>query len=404
MKTCFLAADILLPKTAMHEKWSVIACDQFTSDRAYWDRVEAFVGAQDSTFHMVFPEIDLENEPAVRIAKIHKAMEDALCNDVFSEYKDSFVYVERTLQNGMIRPGIVGAVDLEQYHYDPKQKPNIGATEQTVLERIPPRIAVRRNADLEFPHIILFCNDEKDQIIKLLQDKKDQLPKLYDFDLMENGGHICGWLVSGADAEMLQNALDRYAAENADKTAFLVADGNHSLVTAKSWYEEVRANNPDQDLSDHPARYAMVELENILDDSIAFEPIHRVIFDTDPDKLLADIQAICAADGIPLTCLVGQKRYTVKLNIPEGELPIAVLQKFLDDWLKKNAGKIDYIHDAEAVENFAMEKNAIGILLPSFDKSELFAFGATGHILPRKTFSLGHSREKRYYLEGRKIK
>lgn len=404
MNPSFFGTNILLPKTAAHEKWSVIACDQFTSDRAYWDRVEAFVGENDSTFHMVFPEIDLENRPAERIAKIHKAMQEALQNDVFVEYKNSFVYIERTLQNGMIRPGIVGAVDLEQYHYDPKQKPNIGATEQTVLERIPPRIAVRRNADLEFPHIILFCNDEKNQMIKRIGNRKEQLRKLYDFDLMENGGHIAGWLVDSADAEMLQEALDQYSSENADKTAFLVADGNHSLVTAKSWYEELKANNPGKDLSEHPARYAMVELENILDDSIAFEPIHRVIFDTDPYKMLADMQTVCVEDGTQITCIVGQQRYVVNLNIPEGELPVAVMQKFLDDWLKKNPGKIDYIHDADAVENFAANENAIGILLPSFDKSELFAFGASGHILPRKTFSLGHSREKRYYFEGRRIK
>ena len=148
MKSCFSGADILLPKKADFTKWAVIACDQFTSDRSYWDRVHETVGNEDSTLHMIFPEIDLENESAKRIEKIHKAMSDALSSEVFTTYKNAFVYVERTLQNGLIRPGIVGVVDLEQYHYDPKQKPNIGATEQTVLERIPPRIAVRRNAGL----------------------------------------------------------------------------------------------------------------------------------------------------------------------------------------------------------------------------------------------------------------
>lgn len=404
MKSCFSGTNILLPRTAEYGKWSVIACDQFTSDRAYWDRVEDFVGDNDSTFHMVFPEIDLEDRPAERISKIHRAMLDALQKGVFTEYENAFVYVERTLQNGMIRPGIVGAVDLEQYHYDPEQKPNVGATEQTVLERIPPRIAVRRNAPLEFPHIILFCKDEKDLIIKQIGEHKDQLRKLYDFDLMEDGGHITGWLVDGIDACKLQAALDLYSSENSDKTAFLVADGNHSLVTAKTWYDELKASDPTVDLSEHPARYAMVELENILDDSIAFEPIHRVIFDTDPNKLLNDMMAICAEDGTQVTCIVGQQHYVMKLNIPEGELPVAIMQKFLDEWLKKNPGKIDYIHDVDAVESFAATENAIGILMPSFDKSELFAFGATGHILPRKTFSLGHSREKRYYIEGRKIK
>jgi len=404
MKSCFSVADILLPKNDKFAQWAVIACDQFTSDRSYWDRVEAFVGDNDSTFHLVFPEIDLENDPAKRIETIHAKMQEALNKDVFTEYKNAFIYVERTLQNGTVRPGIVGTVDLEQYHYDPKQKPNIGATEQTVLERIPHRIAVRRNAPLEFPHIILFCNDEKGRIINRISARKAQLPKLYDFDLMENGGHICGWLVDGEEAKLLQAELDSYSVENADKTAFLVADGNHSLVTAKTWYEELKANNPDKDLSNHPARYAMVELENILDDSICFEPIHRVIFDTDTRQLLNDMQSICSVDGVQLTCIIGRKKQTICLDVPEGELAVAVLQRFLDTWLKNHKGRIDYIHDTEAVEAFAQQPDTIGILLPSFDKSALFAFGATGHILPRKTFSLGHSREKRYYMEGRKIK
>ena len=220
---------------------------------------------------------------------------------------------------------------------------------------------------------------------------------------MEGGGHISGWLISGENATALQGQLDEYQ-KNAVGTALLVADGNHSLVTAKCWYEELKQNNPGVDLTNHPARYALVELENILDPSISFEPIHRVIFDTDPDKLLADIASICSENGCEIPWCIGNEKGSIRIDVPKGQLPVAVLQNFLDKWLAENAGRIDYIHDTDAVEAFAKQDNTIGLLLPVFDKSELFAFGASGKILPRKTFSLGHSREKRYYLEGRKIR
>lgn len=403
MHQSFKTTDILIPQIKEFDKWAVIACDQFTSDRAYWDRVAQKVGNAPSTYHMVFPEIDLENDPKDRIVKINNNMADFVQDSLFTLYEDSFIYVERTLLDGSVRPGLVGAVDLEQYHYDPKMNPSVGATEQTVLERVPPRIAVRRNAQLEFSHVILFCNDMENTIIGTVQEMKDQLPKVYDFMLMEQGGHISGWLVSGENAKRIQNLIDRYAAK-AKGIPFLVADGNHSLVTAKTWYDELKQNQPDQDLSDHPARFAMVELENIQDPSIQFEPIHRVIFETDTEKLLEDLRSVSSADGTPVTWVKGEQRGTICVAVPEGLLPVAVLQQFLDQWLKENAGKIDYVHDTDAVEQFAKLDNTLGLLLPVFDKKELFEFGATGHILPRKTFSLGHGREKRYYLEGRKIR
>lgn len=403
MKSAFGPADLLLPNNDCFEKWAIIACDQFTSDNAYWDRVEKFVGDAPSTLRLVLPEIYLEQDPAQRIEQIKENMSAYQSNDIFKEYTNSFVYVERTLLDGSIRPGIVGMIDLEKYHYDPAMKPAIGATEQTVLERIPPRIAVRREAAIEFPHVILFCNDTMDCIVEPVRANKEQLPKLYDFMLMEDGGHISGWLINGDAADTLQHSIAAYL-NAAEGSALLVADGNHSLVTAKCWYEELKQNNPGVDLSQHPARYALVELENILDPSVVFEPIHRVLFDIDPDVLLQDLSSICADDGVSIEWLVGNRRGTIKIDVPAGELTVSVLQKFLDQWLAEHPGKIDYIHDAEAVEAFAANENTIGLLLPVFDKSELFAFGASGKILPRKTFSLGHGREKRYYLEGRRIK
>ena len=403
MKSCFRSAELLLPASDSYEKWAVIACDQFTSDKAYWDRVDKFVGNTPSTLRLVLPEIYLEENAQERIAQISHNMDEYQENGNFKTYQDAFVYVERTLLDGSIRPGIVGMIDLEQYHYDPSKKPAIGATEQTVLERIPPRIAVRREATVEFPHVILFCNDTMDGIVEPIRQMKDQLPKLYDFMLMEDGGHISGWLIDGENAEALQSCIDAYLAA-AQGSALLVADGNHSLVTAKCWYEELKEKNPGVDLSGHPARYALVELENILDPSVVFEPIHRVLFDIDPEELLADLSAISVHDGAPVEWIIGDRKGVINLDVPKGELTVSVLQKFLDQWLATHSGKIDYIHDTEAVEALAANENTIGLLLPVFDKSELFAFGASGKILPRKTFSLGHGREKRYYLEGRKIK
>lgn len=403
MNKAFSFTNILLPKTEQLDRWAVIACDQFTSDRAYWDRVAERTDETLSAYHMVFPEIDLENAPEERIKKINKMMTDYVGNGVFTMYPNAFVYVERTLLDGSIRPGLVGAVDLEQYHYDPMFCPNIGATEQTILERVPPRIAIRRNAELEFSHIILFCNDMKNRLFTQILEMKPLLSKLYEFDLMEGGGHISGWLIDGDNAVAIREIVDHYM-ESACGTGLLVADGNHSLVTAKCWYEELKTNNPDCDLSDHPARFAMVELENIQDPSIQFEPIHRVIFQTDVNKLLEDVNEICDENGAEIQWVVGKQKGTLKVKIGDGELPVAVFQRFLDQWLANNKGKIDYVHDTDAVVNFAKQDNTIGFLLPVFDKKALFEFGASGHILPRKTFSLGHGREKRYYLEGRLIR
>ena len=365
MKNAFQPADLMLPANGCFEKWSVIACDQFTSDSAYWNRVEDFVGDAPSTLRLVLPEIYLEHESAERISQIKINMEKYQKEDVFKTYTDSFVYVERTLLNGSVRPGIVGMIDLEQYHYDPTKKPVIGATEQTVLERIPPRIAVRREAAIEFPHVILFCNDAQDQLVEPIQKQKNQLPKLYDFMLMEDGGHIAGWLIQGKVAAQLQEKVTAYL-NAAEGSSLLVADGNHSLVTAKCWYEELKEKNPGVDLSNHPARYALVELENILDPSVVFEPIHRVIFDVDTDVLLNDLSTISAPGGTVVEWVIGEKKGVVTLDVPKGELPVSVLQKFLDKWLAEHAGKIDYIHDTDAVEALAANKNTIGLFLCVF--------------------------------------
>ena len=410
----FLPADILMPKTDSMEKWAVIACDQFTSDQAYWDRVRKNAEGAVSTINLILPEAELGTEKeAAHTAAINATMKRYMDENVFTTYPNSFVYVERQLENGSIREGLVGMVDLDAYDYSTGATSAIRATERTVAERIPPRQRVRRDAPIELPHILMLCDDHDNKLIEPIGAKKDSLKKLYDFDLMEGGGHITGWLVEGKDVEEFNKALEDYTATVGEKykglkgvpMVFAVGDGNHSLATAKSCYEELKKNHPGDDLSNHPARYALVELENIHDPAQVFEPIHRVIFKTNPEQLLAALQKdACAAGGFPVQWYTKNASGTVYLDRAKSELAVGVLQGFLDDYLKEHAGEIDYIHDDDALISLAKQDGAIGFLLPAMEKSQLFRGVIADGILPRKTFSMGHSREKRYYLEGRKIK
>lgn len=400
MSKYFVATDILLPKAAQMEKWAVIACDQFTSDKAYWARVRKAAENVPSTLHMILPEAELATATDATVAGINACMEQYIQEGVFQEYPNCFIYLERTLVSGAIRQGVIGAVDLEHYHYEPARHPMICATEMTVLERIPPRVAVRKDAKLEFSHVLMLCEDPQYTLIEKIAEKKEKLQKLYEFDLMENGGHIAAWLVQGEDAEAFSAALARYEQNN----TYLVGDGNHSLVTAMTIYEQLKQSLPAEESAVHPARYAMVELENVHSDALVFEPIHRVLTETDTQKLLKDLDAICAPGGTAVEWFVGNERGTIYINTPKGELTVGVLQDFLDAWMKQNKAQIDYIHGDDAVQELAKADNAIGFLLPTMDKSELFPFVQGGRTLPRKTFSMGHGCEKRYYLEGRKIK
>ena len=409
----FGKADILLPKSADMQRWAVIACDQFTSDAAYWQRVRQVAGEEASTIHLILPEADLGSvDEAAAIAKINATMDQYLANDVFTVYPDSYIYVERTLLNGSVRPGLVGAVDLEAYDYHPGSVSAIRATEKTVLERIPPRQRVRKDAGIEFPHVLMLCDDDRRQLLEPISEQKDSLQRIYDFDLMEGGGHITGWLVDGDAAAAfdvrLQAYIDSVPAKYADldgaPVVLAVGDGNHSLATAKSCYEALKQANPGVDLSSHPARFALVELENIHDDSQVFEPIHRILFYVDGKKLLQDLQAICAEDGYAVEYVMGSQRGVLHLDKKKGELAVAVLQEFLDEWMVDNSCEIDYIHGDDEVAQLAQQENAVGFLLPSMEKHQLFRGVISGGVLPRKTFSMGHAREKRYYLEGRKIK
>ena len=413
-KNVFLPADILLPKNADFSKWAVIACDQFTSDQAYWDRVRATAEGSVSTINLILPEAELGTEKeAAHTALINKTMTEYMENGVFETYENSLIYVERTLENGSIRMGLMGMVDLDAYDYTVGATSAIRATERTVTERIPPRQRVRRDAPIELPHILLLCDDHEKVLIEPIAAKKDSFKVLYDCDLMEDGGHITGWLVPQEEVEKFNATLTEYSANVGKKyeglkgepVVFAVGDGNHSLATAKSCYEELKKNNPGVDLSAHPARYALVELENIHDPSQQFEPIHRVIFNTDTKKMLKAVEDnICAEGGYPVKWYIGEESGTVYLDRAKSELAVGVLQAFLDEYLKENEGEIDYIHDDDALIALAAKENAIGFLVPGMEKSQLFRGVVADGVLPRKTFSMGHSREKRYYLESRKIK
>lgn len=409
----FKSCDILLPKNVDLSKWAVIACDQFTSDPAYWQRVRANAENSPSTINLILPEADLgTNNEADTVKAINASMERYLADGVFTCYADSYVYIERTLADGSTRPGLLGAVDLDAYDFNVGSSSYIRATEKTVLERIPPRQRVRKDASMELPHVLMLCDDDKRELIEPITAIKDSLPALYDFDLMEQGGHIRGWLVQGDVAKAFDDRLTAYCAKISDKypgmrnadALLAVGDGNHSLATAKSCYEALKAANPGVDLSNHPARFSLVELENIHDDSLVFAPIHRIIANTDAKKLLADLESVCAPDGYAVRWVIGSESGTVYLDKAKGELAIAVLQSFLDQWLAENAGEIDYIHGDEEVTELAQKPNSIGFLLPAMEKHQLFRGVISGGSLPRKTFSMGHAREKRYYLEGRKIR
>lgn len=412
-QNCFLPAEILLPKVEDMSKWAVIACDQFSSQPAYWERVQATAGDAPSTIHLILPEAQLGTEQETALTEqINRTMTDYLNRDLFTAYPDSFVYVERTLESGAIRKGLVGMVDLEAYDYSVGSTSDIRATEKTVVERIPPRMRVRKNAPLEFPHILMLADDHDKVLIEPIAAKKDSLKKLYDCMLMEDGGHIAGWLVNGPEAAAFMERLTAYT-QTVDKKytglsgtpmVFAVGDGNHSLATAKACYEELKKAHPGEDLSQHPARYALVELENIHDEAQEFAPIHRVIVKTDAPALLQAVQDnICAKTGFPVEWYIGQDHGTIYLDQSKGQLAVGVLQTFLDQYLSQHDGETDYIHGDADLKELAAQDNAIGFLLPVMEKSQLFRGVIADGILPRKTFSMGHAREKRYYLEGRKI-
>lgn len=396
----FSPADLLLPQNCDLQKWAVIACDQYTSQPEYWRNVEKFVADAPSTLHMFFSEAQLNEITDDKLAEYQKNMLAYLQDSTMHCYPNSYIYVERTLKNGKIRQGVVGVLDLEFYDYKPKPDTKIFATEQTVLQRVPPRVALRKDSSMEFSHTVVFCNDASCTLIESVGKVRNSLKKLYDFDLMCDGGNIRGYLLDGIQAEAFSQAISAYEAQN----AYLVGDGNHSLVTAKLSYEALKATNPSADWSKHPARYAMVELENIYSDAMVFEPIYRILVCNDPEQFIADFVKLDDPSGAPVNWVNGEKEGIVHIPVAENTLLIEHLQKILDEWTGKNGGEVDYIHGAQTVRELAQRPDTVGFILPDFNKCILYPYVLSGKVMPRKTFSIGHATEKRYYLEGRKIK
>ncbi len=401
----FQNADILLPNVGNINAWSVIACDQFVSQPEYWQAVKAVVGDSPSALNLILPEAHLEDDCTGAIERINETMAQYLNSRLFTCYPHSFLYVERTLLNGTVRTGVIGAVDLESYDFRPESTATIRATEQTVAERIPPRMNIRRNAPLELPHVLLLCDDEEKRLVESLTAKKETLPLMYDFDLMLGGGKIRGWLVSGQDATEFEVQLAAYEQRIRAKygdapVMYAVGDGNHSLASAKGCYEERKT----QGLPCEKSRYALVELENIHDASQVFEPIHRFIKHTKPKQLLAAMEkAIGRETGTPIYWQAGHETGVIHVHSEEGLLPVGIVQNFLDDYLKENPGIMDYIHGEDALNQLSEGVDAIGFLMPPVEKNAFFQGIIAGGTLPRKTFSMGHAQEKRYYLEAREI-
>jgi len=392
----FHPADILLPKTN-HEQWATIACDQHTSDPSYWEKADAFVGNFPSALRVILPEVYLSPDNSERIAAINQKMQEYLEGDCFTEYQDALIYLERTLPSGQVRRGLVGAVDLEAYDYHKGAKSPIRATEETVADRIPPRVAIRQNASLELPHVMLLINDIEKTVIEPLAKAKDSFPLLYDFDLMLGGGHVKGYLVTKESAQAVDQALD--ALYETSPLLFAVGDGNHSLATAKTCYQ----NNPTA-----LARQALVEVVNIHDSALEFEPIFRVLFGVDPTAVLKELESYFAAQTAAgtqdVTVLYGNCETTISLPAVSA-LAVSTLQQFLDGYIKAHPEvTIDYIHGIKETRALAQAPNTIGFLFDGMKKEELFPAVEKDGALVRKTFSMGEAADKRYYIEARKIR
>ena len=396
----FNKADILIPNVENLTKWSVVACDQYTSQPQYWERVAEFTGKEPSTLNLVYPEAFL-SEGEERIEKINSEMKKYCDDGIFKEYKDCLIYIERTLPGGRVRKGLLGAVDLEEYEFTKGAKSKIRATEGTVLSRIPPRVKIRENAPLELPHVILLIDDEEKKLIETVKTTE----KIYDFELMENGGHITGSLVSGKEADEFLNNLSEFAKNAADGLVFAVGDGNHSLATAKTCWDNLKNNLSEDERKVHPARFCLVEIENIHDDVLEFEPIHRALFDVDENDLLkamAEKLDISENDngGQLIQYVKDGKAKDLYMGNTTSPLAVGTLQKFLDEY----GCEVDYIHGEDVVKELSKKDATIGFLLPKPEKSALFKTVIEDGALPRKTFSMGEANEKRFYMEAKKIK
>ena len=408
-------AQILLPAAGVKpETWACIACDQYTSEPEYWEKAFAVAGDAPSAIRLILPEYNLKNSESL-IPQIHRTMADYLAQGLLTPaVNPGFILCERTIASGT-RLGLVCAVDLEQYSFEKGSLPLIRPTEQTITDRLPPRLKIRRGAPVELTHIMILIDDPDRTVLGPLQAAKASLRKVYDFDLMMNGGHLAGWAVDSAEAlaqvDQSLNALMDTKGEN--PLLLAVGDGNHSLATAKAYWNEIRESLTEAERENHPARYALCEIVNIHDKALLFEPIYRIVTGTTRAAVMADWKAYAEAKGMSLAAEGSDHRFTVVsadgeetvavLN-PEGAIPCETIQKFLDSFLSRHpeAG-IDFIHGEGSLRALAAKPETVGFLLPDIDKHSFFKDVEKLGVLPRKTFSMGEADEKRFYMEAKKI-
>lgn len=420
--------DILLPKKGVDlKKWAVVACDQYTSELDYWERVSSYVGNEPSTLHLIFPEVYLEKEdPNNRIATIQEAMKTYNEQHLFETYEKSFFLVHRKTANNLERWGLIVALDLDQYDYNEASRSPIRATEGTILSRIPPRKLIRKDVPFELPHILVLINDMDNFVIEPLKNLNGSLEKMYETDLMENGGQVTAYRInSGELLDQIATTFEKlHATINEENPIFLaIGDGNHSLATAKACWEDIKTTLTEKEALNHPARYALAEIVNIYDSGLLFEPIHRVLFNIDKDLFFERLQRYCESltitDESNVDSLIesiglqnGRQRFgyvdknglkLVLINRPVGSITAATLQLVLDSLIEDNV-VVDYIHGEDVTLSLGSTEGNIGLLLPGIEKDTFFDTIISDGSLPRKTFSMGDANDKRFYLEARKIK
>ena len=430
---CTHIPEIMLPREGTDlSKWAVIACDQYTSQPEYWAETDRTVGDAPSTLRLTLPEVYLEDaDVADRTAEIHRTMHRYLENGTLRTLPAGVILTERWSGGACPRRGIVLAVDLEAYEYTLGSASLIRPTEKTVVERIPPRLKVRQGACIELPHIMILIDDPDRKIIEPLFDGTDKLEKVYDTDLMQNGGHITGWFIpKGAQTDAIEAGLEalcdretfnrKYGCTDAQALLpYAVGDGNHSMATAKAYWEEVKTGLSPEEQQDHPARFALVEVVNIHDESLIIEPIHRILFGVDPDELLGSLTAFyeeqgCSArlaDAMPadptahaFPYIAAGKQGVLIVDGPKWSIPVATMQTALDAYLEAHpSARIDYIHGEDVVRSLADQHGNLGFILPDIAKNDLFRGVVFDGVLPRKTCSMGEAHEKRYYMEAKTI-
>ena len=397
-----VAPHILLPRKGTDmSAYAVIACDQFTSQVEYWNDLKDMIDDKLSTFHMIYPEAYLEStNQSEYIQKINQTIDSYLKDNLLVDMGECFILVERVTAYGVRRLGLVISIDLEEYSYEPGVPCSIKASEATIVERIPPRLKIRKDAPIELPHTLLLFDDKEKSNIEQLYAKRKELDLLYDFELNQNGGHIRGYLVK--DTEAVIKKFNDMFMKNNNGLMFIVGDGNHSLATAKAHWENIKKTLSKEEQENHPARFALVEANNVYDDGIIFEPIHRILFNAGDFQKELD-----ALDGNgQLAYAYSQKggKKAIKTTKSAAET-YQIIQKLIDKNLKERPEmKVDFIHDESSVLEIA-DKNpdSLAIVMPALGKSDIFEFVAKDMVLPRKSFSMGHASEKRYYLEAKKI-